>query len=299
MSASPSAEEVPVYRLLTPADIPGAQRLRELAKWNQTDQDWRNLLAFEPQGCFGAELNRRLVGTASTTRYLPLAGKGSFGWVGMVLVDPETLRLGIGSTLLKKCIDYLRAAGVESIRLDATPMGKQVYDKLGFHDECALERWEGEAQKVPGGVLGAWKLAPLQAGDLEALAAYDAPLFGAQRRAVLEAWFRDWPECAVVARHDARIVGYALARRGSIFHQLGPVLGDDPGLCEALLMYLLERLRGERVLLDLVTANAWATPLAKRCALHHQRALIRMVLGPNSSPGEPQKVLAICGPELG
>ncbi|MBI3829065.1 MAG: GNAT family N-acetyltransferase [Planctomycetes bacterium] len=301
MSDAPKREEKPPVpcRVLTPADIPGAQRLREIAKWNQTDEDWKNLLAFEPQGCFGVDMDGKLVGTATTTRFEPKTGTGSFGWIGMVLVDPEYRRHGIGSSLLKKCIAYLQGVGVESVRLDATLMGKKVYDQLGFVDEYTLERWEGTAQKVPGGVRGPWSMDPLKEQDLDALVAYDTPLFGANRKEILAAWLKGWPELAVVARDAKKIYGYALARRGVNFHQLGPVCGDDPGICEALAMWQLERLAGQRVIIDLVTANDWAIPMATRCALRHQRPFIRMALGKNASPGKTKNVLAVCCPEIG
>jgi len=292
-------EVTPSYRLLRAEDVVGAQRLRELAKWNQTDQDWRNLIAFEPQGCFAAELDGKIVGTATTTRYVPDKGPGSFGWVGMVLVDPEKRRYGIGSTLLKKCIAYLKETGVETVRLDATPIGKQVYDKLGFHDEYLLERWEGTARKVPGGVIGPWSLEPIAARDLNELCAYDTPLFGANRRAILEAWVRDCPEHAVLLREKGKLVGYALARRGSNFHQIGPVVAAQADPCEALLMALLERLADQKVIVDVVTSNAWTIPIALRCGLAHQRPFLRMACGPNAAPGVPGKFLAICCPELG
>lgn len=298
-AASPEEKRPVVCRLLSPADVPGAQRLRELAKWNQTNRDWELLLRFEPQGCFGVEMDGKLVGTATSTRYLPEAGPRSFGWIGMVLVDPDYRRHGIGSTLLKQCIAYLQKAGVETVKLDATPLGKKVYDQLGFVDEYGLERWEGTAQKVPGGVLGSWKLEPLAAGDLAGLAACDAPIFGAERAKVLAAWREGWPELAVAAKQNGKLCGYALARRGSNFHQIGPVIGEDPGICEALLMYQLERLAGERVVVDFVSGHEWSLPLAKRCALRHQRPFIRMALGPNKAPGKVDKVLAVCCPELG
>ena len=39
-------------RLLLESDIPAALRLRELAQWNQTENDWLRLLRLEPNGCF-------------------------------------------------------------------------------------------------------------------------------------------------------------------------------------------------------------------------------------------------------
>ena len=286
-------------RTLTLDDVPAAQRLRELAHWNQTDQDWKNLIAFEPNGCFAAIMDDKIVGTATSTRFEPSSGPGSFGWIGMVLVDPEYRRHGIGSTLLKHCIKYLKDCGVETVKLDATPLGKLVYEKLGFVAEYELERWEGTAPvanpQLPPGIT----ITPMTPTDLGELTAYDTPVFGAKRHAVLESWLRGWPEHALVARHAGKIYGYALARRGANFHQIGPVISNSPALCATLLAHELTALKGERVIADIVTANAWAKPIAEAYSLQHQRPFLRMAFGPNSSPGEREMMLAICCPELG
>ncbi|MCK6472538.1 MAG: GNAT family N-acetyltransferase [Planctomycetes bacterium] len=295
--ASPQAK--PHYRLLTPADLPGARRLCELAKWNQTERDLERLLTFEPRGCFAAEMDGQLAGTATVTRFEPAGGPGSFAWIGMVLADPERRGLGIGSTLLQNAIAYLKDAGVETLRLDATPMGKKLYEPLGFTAEWKIERWEGTAHKVPGGVLGPWELLPAQPRDLDDIAAFDAPAFGASRRRVLEAWLADWPEPAIVARREGEVAGYALARKGAKAQQLGPIVSRDDGLAEALLMAQLQKLAGESVIVDLLAENAWAVPTAKRCGLAHQRPFVRMALGPGKPAGKPGMILAICCPELG
>jgi len=291
--------DAPTYRPLTAADIPGAQRLRELAQWNQTGRDWENLLNFDASGCFAAEMGGRLVGTATTTRFTPRSGPGSLGWIGMVLVDPESRRHGIGSTLLKKCIAHLQSAGVETIKLDATPMGRPVYEKLNFIAEYALERWQGTARTLPPPWLHGVKLAPIAASDLAALAAYDTPVSGPNRSAVIDAFWKDAPEISVVARSEDAITGYALSRRGSKFHQIGPVVAESPAIAEALLIELLRKLDGTPVIIDLLTANPWTAPIAQCCGLHSQRPFMRMALGPNTSPGRPESILAICCPELG
>jgi GNAT superfamily N-acetyltransferase len=286
----------PSYRLLATVDIPAAQRLRELAGWNQTDQDWKNLLALEPHGCFAAELRGRVVGTATTTRFEPSSGPGSFGWVGMVLVDPECRRLGIGSGLLNEAINYLKRCGVETIKLDATPQGKLVYEKLGFRAEYELERFEAVS---PEHATPSAKVEPICVGDLEEICGIDTIAFGARRQAILKTWLDHWPEISFCVREQRRIVGFALARRGTHFHQLGPVVSADPALCEILLTHQLAQLKNQKVIMDVVTANERARPIAEKLGFKPQRPLLRMALGPNLSPGHREQVFAICCPEIG
>jgi len=290
----------PPIRLLTAKDIPGALRLTQVAKWNQTAQDWKNLLEFEPYGCFGVDLDGNLVGTATAVRFEPKSGPGSLGWIGMALVDPECRRHEIDSVLLKKCLDYLRAQQVETVRLDTPLMSKHLYDQLGFVVEYALERWEGTAHKVPGAVKGPWTLGALTPADLEQLAEYDHPVFGTDRQKVLGAFIKDWPEQALAARGPkGGLMGYALARRGGSYEQIGPLVGDNAAICEALLLEQLARLAGKRVSVDLITEQAWIKPLAERCGLRHQRPFLRMAQGPHSAPGKQVKAAAIGGSELG
>src|SRR6185295_9602070 len=110
-------------RLLFEADIRAAMRLKEAAGWNQTEEDWRRLLALEPNGCFAAVKDGRLVGTTTTTTY-----SSDLGWIGMVLVDPHERRQGIATTLMNFALDYLNLKQA-TVKLDATAQGKPVYEK--------------------------------------------------------------------------------------------------------------------------------------------------------------------------
>src|SRR6185503_3242911 len=106
-------------RLLLESDIASAMRLKEAAGWNQTEADWRRLLLLEPNGCFGAVTDGRLVATTTTTIYDELA------WIGMVLVDPQHRRQGIAGKLMNAALDYLNGK-IETIKLDATALGQPV-----------------------------------------------------------------------------------------------------------------------------------------------------------------------------
>src|SRR5258705_5939259 len=56
-------------RLLRESDIPAALRLKELAQWNQTENDWLRLLRLEPNGCFCATIVDREVAPTTTPLY--------------------------------------------------------------------------------------------------------------------------------------------------------------------------------------------------------------------------------------
>jgi len=123
-------------RFATTDDIPAALELCRISGWNQLAVDWERLLAYEPAGCFVAESDDRLVGTVTTTRYgIRLA------WIGMMLVHPDYRRRGIATKLMNRSLEYLQDCGVECIKLDATPEGQHVYEKLGFTAEWSLRRW--------------------------------------------------------------------------------------------------------------------------------------------------------------
>ena len=126
---------------MTRADIPDGMRLKESAGWNQTVADWERFLQAGPDGCFvalvdTAGVDAKVCGTATTIIY-----EGKFAWIGMVLVDSDFRGRGIGTGLLKKTIEYLDAKKIPSQKLDATPAGKPIYEKLGFVVEYELERW--------------------------------------------------------------------------------------------------------------------------------------------------------------
>ena len=84
---------------------------------------------------FVALMDDDLVGTITTTSY-----GTELAWIGMMLVHPDFRRRGIATALMKAGLDYLRGGGVRCMKLDATPAGQPVYEKLGFQPEWSIER---------------------------------------------------------------------------------------------------------------------------------------------------------------
>lgn len=290
-------------RTMTPADVAFGMRVKEQAGWNQTESDWRHLIEYEPEGVFVAEhaASGRPVGTATTIRY----GE-RFGWIGMILVDTRFRRRGIGTRLVNRCIEYLRDRGVETVKLDATPAGREVYLQLGFRDEWKLARFEGAAREADGSLCPVEPgrgIQPMRQSDLGEVAAYDAPRFGADRSRVLAGYLAGWPETCHVLRRAGGVSGFVTARRGARAHQIGPCVASEPGDNLALLRASLHTLAaarpGARVLMDVVTENDWARELAESVGLTQERPFTRMALGPNRYPGDFRATFLVACPELG
>ncbi len=288
-SAAPAARSI---RRLVASDIPVAHELRRLAGWNQTERDWVGYLEFEPEGCFAAEVGDRVVGTATTIRY-----GDRFGWVGMVLVHPEQRRTGVGTALLHAAIASLRARGVRCVKLDATPLGRNVYLPMGFQDEYGLSRFEGVAPSGSGDAASG--VAPITEAILPALIAFDAEAFGAPRPAVVTTLSRRHPELGFVWRDAAGIAGYILAREGTNAVQVGPWIARDAATAWELLGHVLRRVAGRKVFLDVLEPNRAAGELMARLGFKVQRSLTRMFSGENRHPGLPERVFGISSPEKG
>jgi len=240
---------------MTSLDVPDGMRLKELANWNQTEQDWQLFLSANPQGCFVAEVHGRVVGTVTTMIY-----ENRFAWVGMVLVEPEFRKRGIGSALLERAIKHLESRGIACMKLDATPQGKPVYQKLGFVSEYEIDRWRLKRSVKP--------IKPCTAsGKVEDVLYIDREVFGADRSALLKALSQSAPEFVRVLTPPTDPAGYTFGRHGSHSDHLGPWIAYGQGPAAELLAAFLARSSREVVVVDCLAANPWARGLLKRTAL--------------------------------
>ena len=276
-------------RRLTESDLSAAMRLKEAAGWNQTEKDWLRLLSLEPEGCFAAWVDGRLVATTTTTTF----GK-RLAWIGMVLVDPQYQRRGIASRMMITAMDYLAAVGIETIKLDATPAGQPVYEKLGFVSEGIIERWLSTNK-----IRSAKAESLLTPETLQKIQALDRRAFGADRSALLDSLIGD--SCVapqVLIADNGLILGYALARRGTSAAYLGPVIAEDQETSTALLDRMLGQLAGESIYLDFHSDFKTTKEILLQRGFALQRSFVRMRYGVET-PSTSSLVFAIAGLEVG
>ncbi|HEX2666714.1 MAG TPA: GNAT family N-acetyltransferase [Candidatus Acidoferrum sp.] len=282
-------------RTMTVRDIPAGMRLKEIAGWNQTEADWQIFLDASREGCFVAEVDGVVGGTATTIVY-----GGRLAWVGMVLVHPQYRGHGMGTMLLKKCIEHLDSIQVPCIKLDATPLGKPIYEKLGFATEYGLERWTLKRRKED--LARRDQLDPdesMPGPVLEDVLKADREVFGADRGAVLRALNLNQPLFTHLVRNAGGTEGYAFGRRGSFADHVGPWIAKDEAAGEGILMRFLAHSRREMVVTDCSKANRFARKLLQARGFEYSRPLTRMFRGRNEYPGRPELVCAVLGPEFG
>jgi GNAT superfamily N-acetyltransferase len=280
-------------RALGPGDLASARELSAAADWNQVDADWRVFL--ELGHLMGIDAaGHGLVATAAT---LPLGAE--HGWISMMIVRTDFRRRGLGRQLLGQCILDLAAQGLVP-GLDATPAGRELYQRHEFRDTWALTRWKRER---PGSVARGASAQGLEirgagAADLDAIVALDTRAFGCSRRSVLARLLQRAPWLAALALRDREPRGFLLARDGREAYQLGPIVAADPGAAIALLERTLVLLAGGAYIDVLDRHHEVATWLAAH-GFAPQRRLTRMLYRRDEPFGDARFAVAIAGPELG
>lgn len=274
------------HRRLALSDIPGAFALSVEAGWNQTAADWQLML--EHGDGFGIAVeDGRLVATALTH------GFGPVSWISMVLVTRDYRRHGLATMLLDRCVRTLQDRNVIP-GLDATEAGRKVYEPLGFHAIYALAR---RSATIAPRAAPRRNLRRAERTDLDAITAYDARVFGADRTHVLRHLLERAPDLAFVAETDGQLLGFVLGRDGREATQIGPVMAENPATAIGLIDAALASVSG-LVYVDSIEEHAeFNAHLAMR-GFNIQRGFTRMLLGRATSFDDPARSFAIAGPEL-
>ena len=149
---------------------------------------------------FVADADGRPVGASACIAF---AGTG---WIGAVGVVPEARKQGIGGALTEMAVDWLRQAGADPVILQATALGRPVYERLGFVAEGEYVMLSGPAlppaREWPAGVRTG------EQDDLDGVIAMDRAATGEDRSALLRAV---WPAGGLVAERDGALEGFHMA----------------------------------------------------------------------------------------
>ncbi len=279
------------FRTMVPGDIPVGLSLCRQAGWNQLARDWELFLRLNPNGCrVGLDTKGNVIGTVTTLPY-----QNHFTWIGMVLVDPDRRREGIGTQLLTEALAL--TSNDDTVKLDATPAGREVYLKLNFVDEYPITRMRLARPVVES--LTAAPGRPVQVADFPEILKLDREVFGANRQLILESIFEAAPQLAFVVEEKGNIKGYCFGRPGYNFYQLGPIVALNLRDAFKLLSTVLQHNVGKEMVIDVLEHHTDFFKFASSLGFIELRPLIRMYRGSNMYPGDSKVQFAILGPEFG
>lgn len=277
-------------KTLTIRDIPQALELSGAEGWNQTEKDWKFLTENPDNVCLAMEEKGKIVGTATAAIY-----ENRMAWIGMVLVEKSYRGRGYSKLLLNEILNRLKA--VKTIKLDATPAGQPVYEKLGFVKEYSISRMVCDSFNSE--IVRSKRIAKIATSDLQAVFQFDKKVFGADRRNLIYALASHFPELTGILINERIIKGLAIGRKGNKYIQIGPVSAYSELVAKELITNILSDLTKQAVILDVADSKTGLTDWLLQLGFRQQRQFWRMYLNNNFFQGEPAKQFAICGPEFG
>ncbi len=204
-----------IPRLLTVDDLPACVDLLTRAGLAGGAANIGRYLRWQPDGCYGLELEGALVGTVTLLAQPPI------GFVGCMAVAPERQGTGLGRLLLEYAHDLGRRWGLTTFGLEATPAGAVLYRKLGYvteHESVILQHPTTTAP-APG---------PRATTDLAAVLELDRAATGADRTTMIRDLANLFPGDAVVTA--GTLAAWCLI----VGERLGPMHARDVGAGRAL-----------------------------------------------------------------
>jgi GNAT superfamily N-acetyltransferase len=235
----------------------------------------RRYFSLKPNRWFLATYRDQPAGVVGATNY------GPFTYLGMMTVRKELQRKGIGQALLQHMLDWSAAQGISFLRLDASDAGFPLYSRFGFEvcDQALMFRHPdfSPLSDYPQ------KVRLLKSQDIEALADFDTPIFGANRGGLFQAMLTDFPERGFAACDTSgKMAGYLFAQT----QRLGPWAARSPQDAKALLQAALTLTYEGPPLAIAPETNTAASDLLGRYGFRHEFSNRHMQRGRSDIPGQ-------------
>jgi Acetyltransferase (GNAT) domain len=188
---------------------------------------------------------------------------------------------GIGTAVSRAALDRLRQAGVATVLLTATDLGRPIYERLGFgYDGLHYGIWRREPEADAGGRSDGTADGVVRAGEIGDLAGPDVGATGEDRRGYLT------PFAARV-----RVTGDGTGYRVALPWGSGPVIASGADSARALLADLV-RAEAEPFL-AFPEANAAGAEVAVSLGFRQIKNIPRMRFGPPVPGFRPERVFNV------
>jgi GNAT superfamily N-acetyltransferase len=264
-------------RVLTPDDLEIADGIVTSA-FGFTDSragEIQRYFTLETNRWFLAAYRDQPAGVVGATNY------GPFTYLGMMTVRKELQRRGIGQAMLQHMLNWADSQAISFLRLDASEAGYPLYSRFGFEmlDQALMFQL---ADYRPSSNFPQ-QVRPLKFQDIQTLADFDTPIFGANRAGLFQALLTDFPDRGF-AVYDASgdMAGYLFAQT----RRLGPWAACSPQAAESLLQAALTLIYKGVPLAIAPKKNTAASDLLGRYGFNHVLTNRHMQRGRSDIPGQ-------------
>jgi len=283
-----------LIRLFSKNDIEFSHKQTENEHWFHNLKTIRRTFTYEPNGCFIAEVNGKRIGHVFSINY------GKVGWIGLLIVDKEHRRSGVGTLLMKHAMSYLLNSGVETIKLEAVPEIANLYRELGFVDEFDSLRFVMINKK--DAQLTSTSVRPLKKNELSEIAKFDSTYFGANRAKVLRLLYADNPEVCFTSRIGSQIIGYIMCYEVETGYRIGPWVCNPsyPPNAKELIVKSLEIIKPTiKLYVGVPALNNMAVKILQDLGFTQYSKSIRMYFGKKLENEHTEGIFSIGGAENG
>ena len=276
-------------RRLVAADLQQCLDVAASVGWERERSKWRLLLTLGKG--FGVESEAGLlVGTGFATRL------GALSAIGLVLVDPRFGRRGLGTQLVRACLD----AEPDALAfLFATEQGRPLYEGLGFRPAGTIAKHIGVFRGPPS----AGAVRPVHIDDLPAIERLDSEAVGVSRRRLLEPLLREGLGGLVALDGSGQPCGYGFSWQNETVRMLGPIVtdgsvGDGESSARDLLCGLAHGVTGT-VRVDIPDDQPAFRAFAQSVGLEPLPESPLLTMGGAPLPGARSQLFAIAAQALG
>lgn len=236
--------------------------------WNPGRDDAAAFRAADPEGFLMGRIGDEPVSCISVVAY-----PGGFGFLGFYIVTPDRRGQGHGIATWRAGLERL---GERTVGLDGVVDQQPNYRRSGFVLAHRNIRFGGEVRIPPPDDP---RIRPVDPPLLEAVIAYDACFFPADRSAFVRGWVDTAHRTALALVEDGTVTGYGVVRPCREGAKIGPLFADTDEGADLLFRALASRVTGGPVFLDCPEPNAAATALATSYGLSPAFETARMYRG--------------------
>jgi len=276
-------------RPIVESDFDFALDLADQEHWEYDLVDLDRLIRLFPGGCLIAEHDGARAGWVLVSSY------GSLAWIGSLVVKANLRGRGVGAALLNHAVRYACEQGVRTVGLYSYSQSTGFYERMGFRHDCDFEHVEGAGRKSCSKDILQHPM------SIDEVAEFDERYFRGNRRPLLEALHREFPDL-VIFRKETGVLGYIAGKSftdGTA--EIGPwVCGlKHIEVAEELFASELNQLASKRVSLTIPSQNVEVHRIVREYGFRVKQRVARMFLGSVADLPLVDGVYAAAGLDVG